>query len=681
MKTKRLLSAALVMCMAVSLAGCSDEDSSSSKRNSKNDTSSSEAAVTTADPKDEQTTTTTTTAATTTTAYEPEPEPVVTADYDLDGYEADLAFDFSEGKGWILKDNTLIAVTNKGEELFTLSSSGIVYVSPFKDGCAFVVHKRDDKTCYEEIYDTSGRMLYSTADFDTSGGISEEHIVIQGDDEFLVLRHESGLRENRWLAGTINSNGSVVNDFRAYDGLDDNWGGTTEINSGSLPGFLKNYSLTDECFYDNDDLYLGDGIYFLGGQNIALRPKDGTAFYVLSGHGEPMGNADNSKVMFLHTGTGGYSVYDFNKKSAEDIGTLSWDNSLYGTTIHLDRGYAEGIIFSGHNFHDITGKNISDLPDFKDLHMTCSRFDNGSCLAAIRGADDSEYITVLDKKGKQRFEPFVIKDVTKKLHSGYFATMNENNLWTLYDISGKRIRDLCTGNNCYISDGIVRLETSDGSKLVWKVYTLPMTDEEYKNQSTQKDNDKKDDKTDDKTTKKTDSNFAALTYTYTDVLGKNLYDALGAFDRGFSTDLGNEVDNASFWINDDPKASVDFPEVGSIDISGIKFTYVSISYTKDKNNDHDGEVITVAFAMANTDKSVGTSVTKKEAKAAYESLLAQLTEIYGKPVDYSAEPMTEGSEYKCVSWENTNMGKIDLFWGDNLWGDKGYNNCYICVSK
>ena len=122
MKTKRLLSAALVMCMAVSLAGCSDEDSSSSKRNSKNDTSSSEAAVTTADSKDEQTTTTTTTAATTTTAYEPEPEPVVTADYDLDGYEADLAFDFSEGKGWILKDNTLIAVTNKGEELFTLSS-------------------------------------------------------------------------------------------------------------------------------------------------------------------------------------------------------------------------------------------------------------------------------------------------------------------------------------------------------------------------------------------------------------------------------------------------------------------------------------------------------------------------------------------------------------------------------
>ena len=85
--------------------------------------------------------------------------------------------------------------------------------------------------------------------------------------------------------------------------------------------------------------------------------------------------------------------------------------------------------------------------------------------------------------------------------------------------------------------------------------------------------------------------------------------------------------------------------------------------------------------MANTDKSVGTSVTKEEAKAAYESLLAQLTEIYGKPVDYSAEPMTEGSEYKCVSWENTDMGKIDLFWGDNLWGDKGYNNCYICVSK
>lgn len=674
MKSKRYLCVLLAVSIAASAIGCSDDDDSTSNRKNKKKSSSVETTVTTTTTVQDQTT-----AAVQTTITTSKPEPVFTPDYDLNGLSAVNAFDFNEGKGWIVKKGNLIALTNKGEELFTLSSSGIVYVSPFKDDCAFVVHKRNDNTTYEEIYNSNGRMLYSTADFDTSGGITEEHIVTQGDGEFLVLRHESGLRANTWLAGTISSSGTVIHDFKAYNGLDDNWGGTTELNKYALPKFLKNYSLNSEMEYDSENMYLGDGIYFLGGESIALRPEDGTGFYVLSGHGNPMGMADNSRVMFQHTGTGDYTVYDFNKKEMKSIGSLNRDNSLEQVSIRLDRGYAEGIIFAGHNFHDITGKELTDLPDFKDLHMTCSRFINDSCLAAIKGADKSEYVTVLDKNGKQRFEPFIVSNVTDKLYGDYFAACDENHFWKLYDINGNTIKDLCTGINCYISDGIVRVYTAESKTSLWKLFTIPVTD----GISSDKSNDKAENNNNSKNN--TEFEIEDLEYEYNKVIGKNLDDAVLAFDKGFGSKLGKLYDKAKYWISEDTsvKPSLEFTEAGPINVFGTEFSLVSFTYIPNNNDKYKGNVVSVVLAMANSEnnKAGVTKVSKNEAKEAFESMYARLSKTYGEPIDLSGDPPANGSEYCCKQWKNTDIGTIDLFWGDNLWGQTGYNNCYLSVSE
>ena len=265
------------------------------------------------------------------------------------------------------------------------------------------------------------------------------------------------------------------------------------------------------------------------------------------------------------------------------------------------------------------------------------------------------------------------------MYGDYFAACDENHFWKLYDINGNIIKDLCTGINCYISDGIVRVYTAESKTSLWKLFTLPVTD----GISSDKSNDKAENNNNSKNN--TEFEIEDLEYEYNKVIGKNLDDAVLAFDKGFGSKLGKLYDKAKYWISEDTsvKPSLEFTEAGPINVFGTEFSLVSFTYIPNNNDKYKGNVVSVVLAMANSEynKAGVTKVSKNEAKEAYESMYARLSKTYGEPIDLSGDPPANGSEYCCKQWKNTDIGTIDLFWGDNLWGQTGYNNCYLSVSE
>ena len=463
----------MCMALAISLGGC---EAAVHKNSTKNEKQTKEIV------SQEQTTTqepVTTKEQETETPAVAEKQP----DYLFDGIKVNAALDFSEGIGWIKSNDRISAVTSEGYELFSVWGSQIVYASPFSDGTAFVAYKNSAGVFEEAIYNTGGSCLYTTTTSDTATGLLEEHIVAQGEGEYLVMRHEADMRADQWVVGTIDATGNTVCAFQPY-AYDNSGKEPYPLKESSLPEWTKSANtgrfslpMTTQYYSYNNVLgkdaelpwYLGEGIYYLPGQNLLIRPRDGKVMCMGSGHGEALGKAVNGKVLFYHGGIGEFGVADINTGESHYLENIE-NTGLMGIELPpLET--EEGRFFSGHSYYDLDGKKILELTDFADLSIYCSRFYGDYAMAVIEGADKNYYVTVIDRNGHQQFEPFKTERVSADMSEGCFASYADG-MWQIYDHNGNSLKVITEGNyytRAVFSEDIARFIASDGQKL----YSLP----------------------------------------------------------------------------------------------------------------------------------------------------------------------------------------------------------------
>lgn len=401
--------------------------------------------------------------------------------HNLDGLKVNAALDFANGICWLKFDGRFAAVNTEGKELFAVYSGQILYASPFENDQAFVAYKNDSGNIVEDIYDKDGNVLYSTAWLDTSADITEEHIIAQGNDEFLVMRHESGLRADQWLIGTINSSGETINEFRTYEYNADG-GYVIAVDGHSLPAWMDtsnfaggaelplNYEVCRLGSYGGTlqkigelPQYLGEGIYYLPGQSLLLRPKDGHLIRMNGGHGAALGKAENGMVL-VNSGGGAYYADDINSEEVVEHYLPFYSKSI-SPSFMPSSGFADGLFFYDHNYYDINGNIALELPEFDEFKIFCTEFYGDYALVVIEGADDNYYVTVIDKSGRQQFEPFMTKQVSLNMDNGHFASYADNK-WTIYDHNGNSVKEVAgvkggyADTYCLFSDGFARFVQS-----------------------------------------------------------------------------------------------------------------------------------------------------------------------------------------------------------------------------
>ena len=79
------------------------------------------------------------------------------------------------------------------------------------------------------------------------------------------------------------------------------------------------------------------------------------------------------------------------------------------------------------------------------------------------------------------------------------------------------------------------------------------------------------------------------------------------------------------------------------------------------------------------DDIIDKSLSPKEAKELYDRLYRIISDKYGDPGFTDNEPYWEG-EYEYCKWYSKECGDVELHWGSNMFGIKGYNNCFLTLS-
>ena len=463
---KRILCLVIAVLFCVSLAACGTRSSSSAE-------ATPAAASVPANLTEAPTFESSEAEEITTTEAEPEKEP----DYQLDGLTVDAAMDFRNGYTWLQMDGCSVLVNREGEEQFSLDQM-ILYGSPVDEtGTTFVVYQ-DGSDYRETIYDVTGRERYSTSKIETSTGLTEEHILVQGDGKYVTARHASGLTADGWTFGTIDADGNVIDKYQSYIHY-----GDKQLDESCLPvwsdseGLPLTYEvLSDNLFMGNARLlprYLGEGIFFFPRDEVFFVPETQTMMF--GNHDIPIGPAENGIVLTDNK--------SFNLQSQEVVYGISTDPVVFefsgNVSFDLNTRFSEGMFFSENDFYDIHGNLALKISEYRDRPKVCSAFSDGYAIMILNGADGNNYVTMIDRNGATQFEPFQIKDISANTQGGLFAACTETG-WAVYNYDGSLIRTLPEYDYTYLvrfSEGFLRIghyaTINKRSKAVQTLFAVP----------------------------------------------------------------------------------------------------------------------------------------------------------------------------------------------------------------
>lgn len=403
--------------------------------------------------------------------YEPEMAPDTGMYLDLDGMAIVAMAPFEGGIGWIqyMRSGEMYtaAVELDGHVLFEIPGP-VWYVSPFEDGAAYVVisenatyysNANPSLGCYEQvapaithevIFDVYGNELYTTSSTQTSTSTKEEHILCAGDGKYVVLRHESGLEYNGWALGTIDKFGNIIDDFQAYDG----------INDGLLPTWRGKYSGTrslpnqygagygngnDGDPGDGFSRYIGEGVFYLTGGGKLYQPEK-TVLTTVKGT-RLLSDCYGGKVLSVWNGT--YYVQNVNGNDVNSVQILKENQYIdigngkvfrYGKYGHL---MTENLFYHDHAYYDIEMNRAIEIEEYTSLQMDGSVFNEGFALIFLVGKDGNTYVTVINDEGTVQFEPIRAQRTSGKVSDGYFVVRTDTEC-AVYDINGDYVRHLCS---------------------------------------------------------------------------------------------------------------------------------------------------------------------------------------------------------------------------------------------
>ena len=333
---------------------------------------------------------------------------------------------FSEGLSWVVIDGTT-AIVNKTGEVVSEVDEDILHVTPFKNGLSLLVNHE----LTEKIIDTEGNILYTSLNNDEI----QEHIVLQGDDTFLVIRHITDMTSDYYALGTIDKNGTLISSSR----LDE-----YHKESNSIISFFDELS---EYYYDEDLDYQPEFEYCGNGCFYHYRNSSGSALYY-----ENPGTLLLSK--FLIQGSideNNYWVYKMdlgsgNVLSGIEFGILNTKDKSFSAINNPDMissnyAYSAGKYwYTDRRVYDKSGNKICSISLYPELGFHLDEFsDNGYAPILFSGKDKKYYLTYINEQGKEMFTPVKCdSDYLVSYGEDCAAVCYDNCTVALYDVTGNK---------------------------------------------------------------------------------------------------------------------------------------------------------------------------------------------------------------------------------------------------
>ena len=377
----------------------------------------------------------------------PTPTPSPTPEIDLEHDLFAEAYAISEDRAWVMtitdrymESNSTIhtvyrmmLVSKNGDLLFeedfdcTAVGGPAVSLNPMQDGVCYLKNVRDG---YEEIIDKDGHVLYKTGTIETSSTSQSDHIVAYGDNMFLILRFSTDISGAKYQLGIISQSGEILHDFVEISepSRDHEW---FYLEDGIFSDYDTNSN--QEIDWDGPDNYtvIENGWYF------GILQRSGACFY----------DMNNNSYIFLNQLEPEGKYPDFQDETINDVKT-PWKR------LDGDKPRNVNTIYRWHGFYDLQGNRILEISQYEDLLMWCSSFNSeGYAIMVVEGKDYQTYVTVIDRDGKEQFEPFRISfeasdTISDIIVNGKFAVPTNDGL-CIYDIHGNYIENL--GENAHLT--------------------------------------------------------------------------------------------------------------------------------------------------------------------------------------------------------------------------------------
>ena len=371
---------------------------------------------------------------------------------------------FSEGLAWIqYTDENGITKTSvmdtEGNIRFTLDETP-KYMSDFHEGTAFYTIKGTET---DVLVDSEGNELYRTHG-DENDTVKIEHICGYANGFYLLAREESGISAKGTKIALLKPDGSMSQDYTNAFTCIDSYATTDSLLSGLA--------------YSDDFNFRGKGWYQTDTRWINFdRMEIGRVSY-----GNHKTVSDYLTGDEIVTTDGAYLSY--------------FDDNLQYTGQNRANGHPkemlDGIFFSSdigegnkytHGYYDVHLNLVISVDEYPDNYIYCSPFYGDYATMEIRGADGKNYLTVIDKNGKQMFEPMTYQGYYPRMLDGYLLVQNDAGEYAIYDHDGTylhsvdkdfpdcavsiEMRDLWNGSDTYdqYKEGWIKLDyTYNGEK-------------------------------------------------------------------------------------------------------------------------------------------------------------------------------------------------------------------------
>ena len=458
--------------------------------------------------------------------------------------------------------NRIALIDTQGKILWksdrTLNDQSLTEISEFKDGLAYFIFDGNEGESYN-IIDLEGNISYTK---ECSGDFM---FLSHGGGLFLVAEHIASLDVDEWRIGTIDKNGDIVAEYKAYEittskeeplsvnepvdpasslqkiddalsrlaeerqkWVEESWEYDGEIDeeyyrmieetemefqnrydelterkiqiqeqyavqveeyqeyqteieeyeadSQHIPetiAFDKNSSHDYQSLCE----YLGENVYRVPLENgFAILNLDSQSVISLNTYSENTAHIEQFITGFDNgTATVLYNEPIDMEKMEEDNtdvnwatflknsyslcrmetdGTIipivsnSWTNYVLPNILNGENEFQDGLLFVPYSggddttgvYYNIDGEVALEFSEYngKSVYF-CDPFYNGYALMLIQGADQLTYFTVIDKSGKQQFEPQTgFEDVYMSSDGKYLIAVKWHNL-TVFDITGNEV--------------------------------------------------------------------------------------------------------------------------------------------------------------------------------------------------------------------------------------------------
>lgn len=336
----------------------------------------------------------------------------------------------------------LIDTTGKilWESDLTPNSTILPQISEFDNGVAYITFNGKDQEIYY-IIDIDGNATYARA-------VTDDFVILgSGDGNFLVAEHTSNFDVDEWQLGLMDRYGNMVTPYQTYEKTLPETKEAVAPPTGEMPdpnddyrGYYEyqeqleayeeyaNYEYIPEMIrIDKNNVqceYIGEGKYLLtldSSQNVVLDMtnqrtllsdfsdykssvpyfitnfEDGTAYAM---HGYPdfqiyQVSSDGTKTPLAN------KWYDPGLEFSEGLAFVGYSESEGAFIDNNGRSYPGGL------YCNTNGEVVIEFPQFHDgvHYYSCGPFHGGYALMTIRGADNQEYVTAIDKSGNLMFEP------------------------------------------------------------------------------------------------------------------------------------------------------------------------------------------------------------------------------------------------------------------------------------